>query len=246
MMNVSDIRNELARKYRNGIFTDDGDNQLVEITGASFVADEPTIFGKVNEDYVQREFHWYATESLNVNDIPGKCPAIWDRISSSKKEINSNYGYLCMNEGNHSQSEKALNTLLAHRASRRALMIYQRPTMHEDFNRDGMCDFICTNAVQYLIRNGRMEAVVQMRSNDAWAGYRNDVAWQECMLAWMVHSYNARIDGLEGSVSAGPITWQVGSLHVYHRQFYLLKHFNETGVWNISKADFDLAQKLNP
>ena len=238
-MNISDIRNELAAKYRNGIFTEDSGNLLVEITGASFVADEPSIFGKVNEDYINREFHWYATESLNVDDIPGECPKIWDKVSSSKREINSNYGYLCMNEGNHSQAGKAIKTLLDHRESRRALMIYQRPTMHEDFNRDGMSDFICTNAVQSLIRNGRMEAVVQMRSNDAWAGYRNDLAWQECMLAWMVHAYNARIDGLWGSVTAGPITWQVGSLHVYARQFYLLEEFNKTGVWNITKKEIE-------
>ena len=39
-------------------------------------------------------------------------------------------------------------------------------------------DFICTNAVSYYIRNSKLETVVQMRSNDAWAGYRNDYAWQ--------------------------------------------------------------------
>ncbi|MGZ7196727.1 hypothetical protein ACXWOC_11115, partial [Streptococcus pyogenes] len=66
--------------------------------------------------------------------------------------------------------------------SRRAIMIYTRPSMQVDFERDGMSDFMCTNNVQYLIRDGRVHAIVNMRSNDVVFGFRNDYAWQKYVL----------------------------------------------------------------
>ena len=95
-------------------------------------------------------------------------------------------------------------------------MIYQRPTMHNDFNVDGMSDFICTNAVQYMVRDNSVHGVVQMRSNDVVFGYRNDYAWQKFVLDRLVKDLN---DFGENTYSRGDITWQVGSLHVYERHF---------------------------
>lgn len=99
-------------------------------------------------------------------------------------------------------------------------MIYQRPSMHEDFCVDGMSDFICTNAVQYLIRGNKVNAVVQMRSNDVIFGYRNDYAWQLHVLQNLVDGINVLGDA---DYTAGDIIWQVGSLHVYERHFKFVK-----------------------
>ena len=92
-------------------------------------------------------------------------------------------------------------------------MIYTRPIMHADYNRDGMSDFMCTNAVQYVIRNNRLNAIVQMRSNDVVFGYKNDRAWQQWVL-------NKLANDLE--IDPGQIVWNAGSLHVYERHFNLL------------------------
>jgi thymidylate synthase len=73
-----------------------------------------------------------------------------------------------------------------------------------------MSDFICTNAVQYLIRNGKLDVVVQMRSNDVVFGYRNDFAWQE---------HIANMVCTELGIKLGNIYWNVGSMHVYERHF---------------------------
>jgi len=56
-------------------------------------------------------------------------------------------------------------------------MIYQRPSMQYDFNKNGMNDFICTNYVQLFIRNDALIYIVDMRSNDAIYGFFNDFAW---------------------------------------------------------------------
>jgi len=52
---IDEIRSRLLSKYWLGEFT----GNTIEIIGASFIASEETIFGDVNDDYVQRELDWY-------------------------------------------------------------------------------------------------------------------------------------------------------------------------------------------
>lgn len=220
---ISDIRKALIEKHKHQDYvTDKTGSQTIEIVGASFIADEPYIFGAVNDEYVQREINWYLSQSLYVKDLGEPVPKIWTSVSSNLGKINSNYGYLIYNEDNYNQAESVIAELINNRDSRRAVMIYTRPSMHTDYNYDGMSDFICTNAVQYLIRNNRLDVVVQMRSNDVVYGYRNDYAWQKFVQNQVVESYNL-LTANANPISHGNIIWQVGSLHVYSRHFNLIK-----------------------
>jgi thymidylate synthase len=221
MQTIKDIRSYFISALENEEYVEDKTGvKTLDLVGASFLADAPAIFGTPNEEYISREIDWYESQSLNVEDIPGETPAIWKSISSDSGKINSNYGYLINSEENFNQYQKVLRQLLVDRQSRRAVMIYQRPTMHEDFCVDGMSDFICTNAVQYLIRGNQVNAVVQMRSNDVIFGYRNDYAWQLHVLQNLVADINRHG---ETDYKVGDITWQVGSLHVYERHFKFVK-----------------------
>lgn len=56
------------------------------------------------------------------------------------------------------------------------MMIYQRPQMQFQYNKNGMNDFICTNYAQLFIRNNKLIYIVDMRSNDAIFGFFNDFA----------------------------------------------------------------------
>ena len=220
-MNVSEIREKFIRLYLDKEFVQDKTGvKTIELVGASFIADQPTIFGEPNQEYIDREIAWYESQSQYVYDIPGETPAIWNAICSTKSKVNSNYGYLIYSERNHNQYRKVLQQLLADPNSRRAVMIYQRPTMHEDFCVDGMSDFICTNAVQYVIRDNYVHCIVQMRSNDVVFGYRNDYAWQKYVLKNLVKDLSNLGDK---KYSIGDITWQVGSLHVYERHFKFIE-----------------------
>lgn len=215
MLTVRDIQHILYNKLNTEDFvTDKTGVKTVEIMNASFIADSPSIFGTVNEDYVARELEWYKSMSLNVNDIPAPVPAIWKSVASPEGLINSNYGWCIFSEENGNQYAKVLGQLLGNPDSRRAVMIYNRPSMHDDYNVDGMSDFMCTNAVQYLYRNGKLNALVYMRSNDAVFGYKNDYAWQKYVLDHLCE---------EIEVPSGDIYWNVASLHVYERHFDLIK-----------------------
>jgi thymidylate synthase len=215
LLKVDDIRKLFVDKLTNGEFvTDKSGVKTIEVVGATFLADEDSIFGVVNDDYVKREIEWYQSMSLNVNDIPNGPPKIWKQVSSSSGEINSNYGWCIWSKENGSQYENVVNELVKNIGSRRSVMIYTRPSMWSDYNRDGMSDFICTNAVGYLVRDGRLTAHVQMRSCDVVFGYKNDLQW-----AKHVHGKLAADIGVE----VGDIIWTATSLHVYEKFFNLVK-----------------------
>ncbi len=212
---VENIRSEFISKLKAEDFVIDKTGvKMVEIINASFVADEETIFGTLNKEYADKEIKWYESQSLSVYDIPAPIPEIWKQVASEHGYINSNYGWCIFSYHNYDQYKNVKNELLKSPYSRRAVMIYTRPKMWYEFNKDGMSDFMCTNAVQYLIRNDKLHAVVQMRSNDAVFGFKNDRYWQLYVLVELARDLN---------VEVGDIHWNAGSLHVYERHFHLIK-----------------------
>lgn len=220
MLKVEDIRQHFIDELAADRFiTDKTGVKTIEMIGATFEADEPAIFGKPNEDYIQRELDWYKSKSLYVKDIPGgkqeaNPPEIWTSVACKDGKINSNYGWAIWSDENYGQYWKVLHELQAYPNSRRAVMIYTRPNMWLDYNHNGRSDFMCTNTVQYMIRDGVLIAVVQMRSNDVVFGYRNDFAWQ---------NYVVKLLAAALGISETKIIWHVGSLHVYERHFNLVK-----------------------
>ena len=215
MLKVEHIREYFIQELKSERFvTDKTGVKTIEMIGATFEADEPTIFGELNHDYIERELMWYKSKSLNVNDIPGKTPAIWQQVADKDGYINSNYGWCIWSDENCGQYWKVLNELRENPNSRRAVMIYTRPNMWLDFNHRGRSDFMCTNAVQYMIRDNELIAVVQMRSNDVVFGYRNDFAWQ---------NHVVKLLGAALGITKTKVIWHVGNLHVYERHFDMVK-----------------------
>lgn len=215
MDKVKDIRKQFAKKLKNEEFVIDKSGvKTIEIVGATFIADEDTIYGTVNEDWNEREKQWYLSMSRNVNDIPPPIPVIWKQVASSKGIINSNYGWCIYSSENYSQYLNVLDELKRNPDTRRASMIYTRPSMHYDYNVDGMSDFICTWGVQYFIREKKLHAHVLMRSNDAVFGYKGDRAWQKYVQESLANDLG---------VEVGDLIWTASSLHVYERHFELVK-----------------------
>lgn len=234
---VADIRNAFIELYKSGKFVENQNktgSKTVEIINAAFIADEEAIFGTVNQEWVERESEWYHSMSLNVNDIPGGAPQVWKMVADENGFINSNYGHLIFSDLKFNQLDKCAEQLEADEFSRRAEMIYTRPSIQIEYNKNGMSDFICTEVVQYVIRHGELIALVKMRSNDAWAGYRNDLAWQKEVqyMLWdrLVRTYP--------NLKIGPIVWNAGSIHIYEKQFYLIENFIETGNIHIDKSEW--------
>ena len=220
-MNIADIRNHFIIELINENYTTDRNgSKTIELLGASFIANEEAIFGTPNRDYIESELEWYDSQSTNINDIYGtgfddkKPPQAWRMTANQHGEINSNYGHLIYSDKYHTQYDQVLIELTNNPDSRRASMIYTRPSIWIEYNENGKNDFICTNSVSYYIRDNALHCVVQMRSNDVIFGYRNDWAWQDYVLRHLANDL---------SIDPGDIHWQVQNLHVYERHFDMVK-----------------------
>jgi len=223
-MQVSDIRKLFVDELAAERFTEDRTGgKTIEVLGASFIADEPAIFGVPSQEYIAAELNWYLDRSTNINDIwKGKePPKAWQIAANEHGEINSNYGHLIFDRKFYSQYDNVVIELSRNPDSRRASMIYTRPSIWVEYNENGKNDFICTNSVTYYIRDDKLHCVVQMRSNDVVFGYKNDYAWQKYVLDNVAKDIT--VDGSIGkNIEPGNITWQVQNLHVYERHFNLV------------------------
>ena len=180
-----------------------------------------------NEEYIQRELEWYLSESLNVNDIPGKTPKIWEQVSDKDGFINSNYGWTTFSKENYSQFDKVLEELSKNnKYSRQGVIIFIRPTMHEDSKRNGMHDFICTYCYNFKIERDidgidKLYMMVNMRSNDCVFGYLNDKGFADYVFNRMLNELQKTYPELQ----KGVMFWKADNFHVYPRHF---KYLEET------------------
>ena len=221
---IEDVRGLFIGKLRiNDFVIDKTGQKTIEWIGASFIADEPAIFGTPSQTYIDKELQWYKSQITNVNAIGGKVPEAWQYAANDYGEINSNYGQIIYSDKYYHQYGRVLDELLVNPDGRRASMIYNRPSIWEEYNENGKSDFICTNAVTYYIRDGKLHCVVQMRSNDVVFGYKNDYAWQLYVLEQMVKDYNDCANQGAPELKVGDMIWQVQNLHVYERHFHLVK-----------------------
>lgn len=174
---------------------------------------------KTNEKYCLKELDWYNSKSLSIIDYVDDI-IVWNQICTkdNKKEVNSNYGWCIYSDENYNQYNNTLLELINNKYSRRATMMYNRPSMHIDYNRNGMSDFCCTYYHQFFIRNNKLESIYSMRSNDFIYGFFNDFYWGS-------HIHNKlHTDLLQTypNLESGNLLWSANSLHVYEKHFNLL------------------------
>lgn len=148
---------------------------------------------------------------------------IWQYCSGDNGQINSNYGWCVYHPDNGanglSQFDHALNALKQQKQSRRAMIIYTRPSMHNDYKENGKNDFLCTTWNQFLIRNNKLYMFYVMRSNDSYFGTINNIPWA-------MYVYNDMYNKLKEvypELQMGAMQWYATSWHLYQGQFNKLK-----------------------
>ena len=116
MMNVNDIRNYFKSELAAERFTTDKTGaKTIEMLGASFIANEPSIFGTPVKSYIDAELAWYESGSTNINDIHGADkapPAAWMYAADKHGNINSNYGHLVDSPKFYNQYYRTAGSLL--------------------------------------------------------------------------------------------------------------------------------------
>lgn len=216
------IYKELNRQEKQG-------NGTKEILFMNATFDMNKVTGKIefesrksNEDYLKKELEWYLSLEPTIEKV--KDVKIWQNICSKKDStVNSQYGILVYGEDNGNQFQKALDNLIKDKDSRQAVIIYNRPTIHEDAYEDGKHDFICTFYQQFFIRNNRLECVTNMRSNDCIFGIFNDLPWFEYVYNDLYQNLLNKYTNLE----KGNLIYVANSFHCYERHFSVLEKIAE-------------------
>lgn len=229
-------------------------NGTKELIHQVFVADKNYIVRKPKEPYQSNELHWFISQSRNVEDLKsfaGFTPKIWKEIAEIDGTVNSNYGWCCLSKENGNQFWNAMKHLELDRNSRRAIMIYNRPTMHEDWisNRgnNNLCwqykeseeykklrgDFMCCQNNHFIIRGNKLIMTVHMRSLDAVFGYNADYIWFDFIFNKALQYLKKTYPELE----RGDMVIYADSVHVYELHYKDLEREATFGAKDPSLID---------
>jgi|TARA_R110000822_G_scaffold295190_4_gene417332 thymidylate synthase len=121
-------------------------------------------------EYAEAEWQWYLSGDPNIiklGQIYGKIPPIWEKMANSDGNVNSNYGYQW--ERNY-QLDYVVAKLKDNPNTRHAAISIYDCKEYDKYAKDTPC----TYAVQFTIRNNKLNMSVYMRSNDIWYGFCND------------------------------------------------------------------------
>lgn len=146
--------------------------------------------------YFRAEFIWYMSGSLETQFI-SKFGSMWSKLVNKfdnvdedsafaklNTRVNSNYGYHVFHKvasfplsvdstDGRSMFYWVCDELNKDRDSRKAIIQYTWPIIYND----GVNDFTCTQNQHFLIRNGELINIVNIRSSDAIKGLTFDIPW---------------------------------------------------------------------
>ncbi len=159
----------------------------------------------ISKSYICGELLWYALGRNDV-DFINKFAGLWGRISDDGKTSYSAYGDIVFSRHGFNQVEKIIQLLCDDPESRRAVINFNVPNENVIKTKDE----ICTIALQFLIRDGKLNCTGVMRSNDVWYGLPYDVIFFTELTKYIARRLN---------IPYGTYTHSVISLHAYERNY---------------------------
>lgn len=158
---------------------------------------------ETNLDYANEELKWYLSGSNKIS-FSKTIEKVWSKYSDDGISANSAYGQY-MFSGRH-QWGWCINKIASDPHTRQAVIVFNQPH-HKDFPTK---DFPCTMYVQLILRDDKLTWITNMRSNDIYLGFRNDVY---CFAELQKKAANTL------NVEVGEYIHFVGSMHLYKDTF---------------------------
>ena len=153
--------------------------------------------------YMLGELAWYFTGREDVEFI-SKFSSFWEHISDDGVTNRSAYGAIVFNRYGFDQVAQVIDTLKRDPYSRRAVINFNVPNPERFETKDE----ICTIALVFELREGKLDCTGIMRSNDVWLGTPYDVVF---FTELQKHIAN------ELGVGYGKYTHIAVSLHAYEK-----------------------------
>lgn len=165
---------------------------------------------KFNWKYLAGELAWYLDQDRDV-DFIGSFSNFWGTLTNpGTNEINSNYGSLIFNK---EQFGWVIDSLVADKNSRQAIMFFNQPK----FQFEGNKDFVCTMYANFFIRDNKLNMKVQMRSNDIFYGLTFDAPF----FSFLLQSVHIKLMETYPDLELGDYYHFTDNLHFYERHFSL-------------------------
>lgn len=206
--------NRLKEQADKGYSAGSRDGAVVgEICDAAFCIQDPTrnvvsnSIRKMPIRYAIGELAWYLSGSNLVSDI-SKFATKWKDLSDNGVTNNSAYGWRIFRKFGYDQWEYVKELLQKDPLTRQAVIHIK------DASNKPTKDTPCTVYLQFLMREGKLNLSVHMRSNDIWMGVPYDM-FSFCFLQVKM--------AMELGVDIGEYTHYAGSLHMYARDYEAAK-----------------------
>lgn len=196
---------------------------------------------RFNASYAFGELAWYLSGNNSVDQI-AYYSKFQRNCSDDGKTLNSAYGARIF--GIHNEDEfieyykkiefdqwkDCVNKLKNDKDTRQAIIHLHTP------NDQKTKDEVCTLTLQFLIRDNKLNMITTMRSNDIILGFTYDV---------FAFTFMQELMANELGVDLGFYCHNVGSMHIYTKEFYgmkidLLKNHTFLNLGEMKKIDFDL------
>ena len=188
---------------------------------------------KFNWKYLAGELAWYLKKDRDVDYI-GSFSNFWGTLTNpNSNEINSNYGSLIFNK---EQFGWVLDSLVADKNSRQAIMFFNQPK----FQFKGNKDIVCTMYANFFIRENKLNMKVQMRSNDIFYGLTFDAPF----FSFLLQSIHIKLLETYPDLQLGDYYHFTDNLHFYERHFDLADSIKVEAIDPESEHTFVIKEKF--
>jgi len=168
---------------------------------------------KFSWKYLAAELIWYLSWDLSVDKI-WEYAQLWKQIADDEGTINSNYWFIVFKrwiKDYENQYKFILETLIKDKDSRQAVMRYNS---HEHIYKWNT-DMVCTLSNQLLIRDNKINIIINMRSQDIFYWRQFDI-----VRFWLLlQSFRLDLIDTYPDLKLWKIYHNAGSIHFYENMF---------------------------
>lgn len=177
------------------------------------------------------EFCWYLSGRSDVAFMEHYVPDYGAYVTLDGADVVGAYGPRLHNWDGVDQLANVITRLQSMDTRRAVIQLFDR---HDLDSQDG--DIPCTNTIQFLLRDGLLNALVSMRSNDAVLGLPHDVFCFTMLQEMIARSIGADV---------GWYRHVAGSLHVYAKNDGAVTRFLDEG-WQSTKSPMPPMPNTDP
>jgi thymidylate synthase len=181
---------------------------------------------KYDVGYFKKEMMWKLTANKYDTSIQQHAK-LWKEIINPDGTYNSNYGQFFFGPGYNVWD--VVTELIRDPDSRKAII----PMLNVSHTAPHVVDTVCTEAVGFKIRGGRLNCSVHMRSSDVIFGLATDIPTFSFLYRLVLGLLHPNIP-----CDLGTITITAMSSHIYSRHYEMVQKILEDRVYELTEMPY--------